>query len=919
MNTDTQDQNYLKNLKILYVEDEENTREQFSAFLGHCSGVLVTTANGAEGFEAYLLHKPDIIVTDIRMPVMDGLTMVSKIRELDKSVQIIVLTAYDQSDYLMKAINIDIDRYVTKPVDINKFQEALLVCTNRLLMKKQLEQSRKEIVSANNILNSIIENMTDWVWEIDAERRYSYCSPQVERFLGYSSAEIIGKTPFDLMSPEETERVGTLFGEIMHNKAPIKDLENWNIHKDGHEVLLVTSGVPILDASGNLLGYRGFDRDISAQRNAEEALKVKEKFYHSTINGLSAHICVINDQGEIIATNKAWNDFAVANGMAEGTFGVGVKYLQQFGEIVADIEDFQNGFRAVIDGTLPQFTYEYSYHRPDEERWFSFVVSSFYIDEKRYSVISHTKITERKLAELALRGSEERYSALFNDARDALITFSMQTLNFKNVNNSAIEMFGAVNGDELLATTPWAFSPKFQPCGLPSDIKAEEMISIALRNGYHIFEWQHERANGEIFPTEVLLSSMQIKDETLLMATIRDNTEIIAAKEAKDILEQQLQQAQKMEAIGNLAGGVAHDFNNKLMVIMGYVTLAQMNIDDSASVLKYLEQINLAAEHSRDITVRLLTFSRRQVSSPQILNPNHVIAEALKSLSRLIGEHIAITYVPDDNLWNVQIDPVQLDQIVMNLAVNARDAMPEGGTFTIESINVTMDLISCSSNIECVPGDYVRITFSDSGCGIKQDTLLHIFEPFFTTKEVGKGTGLGLATIYGIIGQNDGFIDVDSTPGSGTSFKVYLPRHEAPAAEIIKSDNVICTGSGSILLVEDDEEVRLVAARFLKKIGYSVYDTESPHKALELASDLSIQIDLIITDVVMPEMNGIVMMEQIQKIRPGIGCIYASGYSSDHSYLSEASKAGINFMQKPYDLIKLSKYLNRAIKNNQEE
>jgi len=528
-----------------------------------------------------------------------------------------------------------------------------------------------------------------------------------------------------------------------------------------------------------------------------------------------------------------------------------------------------------------------------------------------------TDLTAQKLAVEAMRDSEEKYSVLFNDARDALITFSLQTSNFKNANNAAMKMFGAVSKDEFLAKTPWGISPEFQPCGLPSEVKTKEMIGIALRDGYHIFEWQHKRVDGETFPAEVLLSCLHIKDETLLMGTIRDNTEKIATEKAKRILEQQLQQAQKMEAIGNLAGGVAHDFNNKLMVIMGYVTLAQMNIDDSANVLKYLEQINLAAEHSRDITARLLTFSRRQVIDSQILNPNNVIAEALMSLSRLIGEHISITFVPDDNLWNVQIDPVQLDQIVMNMAVNARDAMPEGGTFAIESKNVTYP-ISCSSNIECVPGDYVRITFSDSGCGMDQDTLSHIFEPFFTTKEVGKGTGLGLATIYGIVSQNDGFIDADSTPGSGTYFKVYLPRHEAPAAELIKSDNVICAGSASILLVEDEEEVRLLIARFLRKIGYSVCDTESPRKALELASDLSIQIDLILTDVVMPEMNGIVMMEQIQKIRPGIRCIYASGYSTDHEYLSEASKAGSNFMQKPYDLIKLSRYLNRAINNNQE-
>ncbi len=397
-----------------------------------------------------------------------------------------------------------------------------------------------------------------------------------------------------------------------------------------------------------------------------------------------------------------------------------------------------------------------------------------------------------------------------------------------------------------------------------------------------------------------------------LAVTVQDITEQKNAKKAAQVLEQQLQQAQKMEAIGNLAGGIAHDFNNKLMVIMGNAALAQLNIDDRAKVLDHLEEINRAAEHSRDITVRLLEFSRRQLICPQILNANHIIADALKSLHRLIGEHIAITFIPDETLWNIQIDPVQLDQIVMNLAVNARDAMPEGGTFTIISENITMDPANCRTNIACVPGEYVCITFSDSGTGMDQETLTHIFEPFFTTKEVGKGTGLGLATIYGIIKQNNGFIDVVSTLGSGTAFKVYLPQCDAPVTGTI-ADDTPYSGNASVLLVEDENPVRQVTAQFLKIIGYRVYEAATPRKALELANDLSIQLDVVLTDFIMPEMNGKALVERIRETRPDIKYIFASGYSTDLAVLAEATVSGGNFIQKPYNLKKLSEHLKRVM------
>ena len=393
-----------------------------------------------------------------------------------------------------------------------------------------------------------------------------------------------------------------------------------------------------------------------------------------------------------------------------------------------------------------------------------------------------------------------------------------------------------------------------------------------------------------------------------LYGSLQDISESKKAEAEKAKLEIRLNQSQKMEAIGQLAGGVAHDFNNKLMAILGNAQLAKMDIHDTDKILHYLDEIRRAAEHSRDITYRLLAFSRQQVVSPQALEANKVIAESLKSLSRLIGEHISISFQPDDKLWNIRMDPVQLDQIVMNLAINARDAMPDGGSLTIETRNTTYE-IDRSSNIDTIPGDYVMVTFSDTGIGMDKKTLKHIFEPFFTTKEVGKGTGLGLATIYGIIRQNSGFLEVSSNVGQGTEFRVYIPRFIASITETAKTVDTLCTGSCSILLVEDEDLVRSVTSEFLRRIGYTVHEAATPRAALELARDLSIQIDLVLTDFLMPEMNGRVMMEQILELRPQLLCMYASGFSTEHLLLSEDA----NFIQKPYDFIKLSGYINRVL------
>ncbi len=518
-------------------------------------------------------------------------------------------------------------------------------------------------------------------------------------------------------------------------------------------------------------------------------------------------------------------------------------------------------------------------------------------------------ITDRKKTEEQLRKSENQYRTLFEMMDegfcvvDLIYDSSGKPVDFRflETNPAFVKQTGL---HQALGKTMRQLVPDFEDFWF-------ETYDEVIRTGEPKRFENHTAAMDRFY--DVFAFCIGVEEKQIVGILFDDITNRKKAEAEKANLENQLNQAQKMEAIGQLAGGVAHDFNNKLMAILGNAQLAKMDIHDSEKVLNYLDEIRRAAEHSRDITFRLLAFSRQQVVTPLVLDANKIITDSIKTLSRLIGEHISISFEPSDKLWNIRMDPVQLDQIVMNLAINARDAMPDGGSLLIETRNTTYNT-SCSSSIDAVPGDYVMVTFSDTGTGMDKETLKHIFEPFFTTKEVGKGTGLGLATIYGITRQNSGFIDVSSNVGYGTEFRVYIPRFSASKIETAKVADTLCTGSCSILLVEDENEVRSVTSQFLRKIGYTVYEAATPRAALELARDFSIQIDLVLTDFLMPEMSGRVMMEQILELRPQLQCIYASGFTTEHVLLSKDA----NFIQKPYDFVKLSGYLKQVLGGSEE-
>jgi PAS domain S-box-containing protein len=397
-------------------------------------------------------------------------------------------------------------------------------------------------------------------------------------------------------------------------------------------------------------------------------------------------------------------------------------------------------------------------------------------------------------------------------------------------------------------------------------------------------------------------------ERTGTIGVVNDLTEHERSEVERQKLEAQLQQAQKMESVGRLAGGVAHDFNNQLSVILGYSELSLLEIDPSQPHYAAFLEIKKAAERSATLTGQLLAFARKQTVSPIVIDLNETVSGMLKMLQRLIGENIQLAWHPASNIWPIKIDPSQIDQLLANLCVNARDAIKDIGRICIETGNCTIDETYCATHADTIPGEYLKITVSDDGCGMDKETLSHIFEPFYTTKELGKGTGLGLATLFGIVMQNNGFINVYSEPGQGTTFTIYLPRHIGENEEVSKviASELPSKGNETILLVEDEPTILEMAALMLKGLGYTVVTAGTGNEAIRLFKERADSIQLLMTDVVMPDMNGRNLQKELQLLSPQLKCLFMSGYTANviahHGVLDE----GVHFINKPFSVLDLA-------------
>ena len=487
-----------------------------------------------------------------------------------------------------------------------------------------------------------------------------------------------------------------------------------------------------------------------------------------------------------------------------------------------------------------------------------------------------------------LRDSEARYRLLFHANPHPMWVYDRETLRFLAVNEAAVRLYG-YSADEFLAMTLKDIRPTDDAASLLEDLSENRDALSRPR------QWRHRRKDGAVVAVEVASHLLEFdgRDAALVLAT--DVTERLQ-------LESQLRQAQKMEAVGLLAGGVAHDFNNLLTAIMGYGQLLRQRVGANTKALADADEILKAAERAASLTRQLLAFSRQQVLEPRVLDLNAILSDMDRMLRRLIGEDIDLLTAPGVELGRVRVDPGQIEQVLVNLVVNARDAMPEGGKLTVETANADLDEGYVKGRLEVRPGPYVMLAVSDTGCGMSPETIARVFEPFFTTKEIGRGTGLGLSTVHGIVKQSDGHIEVYSDIGGGTTFKVYLPRAEGAAegrpAAAPEPDHL--AGSETLLLVEDEELIRRVVAQSLELQGYRVIAVEDGSRALAICEQADQPIDLLITDVVMPLMSGPQLVERVSTLRPDLPILYMSGYTDRALIHQGQRKAGTAFLQKPF-------------------
>ncbi len=503
------------------------------------------------------------------------------------------------------------------------------------------------------------------------------------------------------------------------------------------------------------------------------------------------------------------------------------------------------------------------------------LVVQHYEDEDAYdirnlefldSVGGHIALAiERREAEDALRQSESTFRLLFSHNPLPTWVFDSETLKFVQVNYAAVRQYG-YTAEEFEQITMYDVWPPEEQAAL------RKRIDEWNGPGQYHSVWKNRKKDGKLFEVEIISHRLDYAGRQVRLVVAQDISE-------RQALEEQLRQAQKMEAVGRLAGGVAHDFNNLLMVIKGHTELL-LNAMPAPAIGKKIEQIDRAADRAAALTRQLLAFSRMQVLQPRVMNLNSVVEEMGKLLPRLIGEHIELALHAGPDLGMIRADPSQMEQVIMNLAVNARDAMPDGGKLLIETSNIDLDHAYHSAHPLVQPGRYIQLAVSDTGTGMDAETQARIFEPFFTTKIQGKGTGLGLATVYGVVKQSGGYVWVYSEVGKGTSFKIYLPRvSEIADEDVPELSQEAPHGSGTILLAEDEQEVREVAREFLESAGYLVLEARDGAEAMRLAAEHKGEIDLLISDMVMPGMTGQELARRVRESRPDLQVIFMSGYS----------------------------------------
>jgi len=753
------------------------------------------------------------------------------------------------------------------------------------------EAELKALVSALRRQAVVFETIGDAVLVMDLEGRIVDWNPAAVQIFGYSKQEILGRHVVTIHHPELE---GRLEEQI---QASLRRDGRWSgelpfRRKDGRDGVADVIVVSQLDDQGRPVAWIGVNRDITARRRAETALAESRALLAEAEE--LAHVgswALEPDTGRLTWSDELYRIFGVEPQSVPVTrdwFRARVH--------ADDREAVGVTFRRLVEGAdIPSLRCRIV--RPDgSERTIQTHgrVQRDTTGRVLRVIGSAQDVTELVRAESELREALGTVAALLDASPVAIVAVDAE-YRVTKWNPAAEHLFGWTPADVLGRPLPIVgHDHRLEHTRLREQLLSGRTVSA--------IDTRRQRKDGSV--VNVYLSVAPLRSAG---GDVRGAVALFVDMTERRQLEEQLRQSQKMEAVGQLAGGVAHDFNNLLTVIKTYSELLLDQIDGTNPFREDLVAIHRAAGRAASLTRQLLAFSRKQVLQPKVLNLNAVAGGLEPMLRRLIGEDVRIVMLPAPKIGRVRADPGQLEQVLVNLAVNARDAMPKGGTLTIETSNVDLDRDYAGRRSVVLPGQYVMLAVTDTGCGMDEATRRRVFEPFFTTKEVGRGTGLGLSTVYGIVKQSGGYVWVYSEPGQGTTFKIYLPSiDEEISSSEGQTAQVAVGGAEVVLLVEDDEGVRALGRRILERYGYTVLEARDGHDALRIAGQYPQRIDVLVTDMVMPELSGREVYQRLSPARPGLRVLYVSGYTDDDIVRRGLIEATAAFLQKPFTAMHLA-------------
>lgn len=756
----------------------------------------------------------------------------------------------------------------------------------------------KSIASAELRYWQLFDTMVQGVVYQSADGQIISANPAAEKILGLSVSQMLDRTS-ENAEWDGVNEVGEPIDGSQHpamvalrtGKPVNKYIMGVRNQTSGERVWISVSAAPLF-REGEDKPYQVYAtiEDITARKNAEDQYR---RLFSEMLNGFALHEIICDDQGKPVDYR-----FIVINPAFERM--TGLRGCDVNGRTVLEIMPATEKIWIERYGRVALTGEPVYFENHSAALGKTFEVTAFSPEKGRFACI-FSDVTERVEAIKELQESQERFKALHNASFGGITIHDKGiilecNLGLANMTGYSIDELIGMDGLLLIAE------------------QSRALVRSNIAAGYEKpYEAYGLKKNGEEYPVRLEARNIPYKGRQARVVEFRDLTEVKIAENEKEKLHKQLLQAQKMESIGRLAGGVAHDFNNMLGVIIGHSELVLEQLSPGHPFYDDLVEIKKAAHRSANLTQQLLAFARKQTVTPKLLNVNETIENMLKMLTRLIGEDIELIWRPATEPAIVKIDPVQLDQIIANLCVNARDAIPENGRITIEIDFAQYQVQAFESSLPA--GDYVVISFSDNGCGMSQETKTRIFEPFFTTKEQGKGTGLGLATIYGIVQQNNGLINVYSELNRGTTFKIYLPRQESEpiSVEAAGEDPLRSHGTETILLVEDEPAILKITTIMLERMGYRVLAAPGAKAALKMLLETDQRVDMILTDVIMPEMNGRELAASAKSKFHELKCLFMSGYTANVIAAQGVLDAEVNFIHKPFSIAELAKKVRETL------